>query len=318
VFHNLLYHHRQKSPNLTADNPASSRKSSGNRAETSSSAASSRESSHDDRRDSEGKAAGKLDSRLSKRKSRKLKDPAKDSKLKLFLKRSSEPFLDGVPLFASSSNNSSSQGTSAVAAAAAAASSHQTMIIEEFEPDVFRQLIEYIHTGCVTLQARTLLGLMNAADYYGLEELRRGCINFVTCCINVDTVCALLASAERYIQYKCTKSLVQRVLEFVDHHGNDVLSLGSFALLPEHVVRLILSREELKADELTKFMAALHWSQRYCDHAPASCDLRDVISNFYECIEFYKIPATILMRDVHPLGVVPDHVMMNALAFQVS
>ena len=33
-----------------------------------------------------------------------------------------------------------------------------TIIIEEFEPDVFRQLIEYIHTGCVLLQARTLLG----------------------------------------------------------------------------------------------------------------------------------------------------------------
>lgn len=35
---------------------------------------------------------------------------------------------------------------------------HQTLIIDEFEPDVFRQLIEYIHTGCVTLQPRTLLG----------------------------------------------------------------------------------------------------------------------------------------------------------------
>jgi len=32
------------------------------------------------------------------------------------------------------------------------------LIIEEFEPDVFRQLIEYIHTGYVTLQPRTLLG----------------------------------------------------------------------------------------------------------------------------------------------------------------
>ena len=31
-------------------------------------------------------------------------------------------------------------------------------VFEEFEPDVFRQLIEYIHTGCVTLQPRTLLG----------------------------------------------------------------------------------------------------------------------------------------------------------------
>jgi len=105
---------------------------------------------------------------------------------------------------------------------------HQTLIIEEFEPDVFRQLIEYVHTGYVTLQPRTLLGkdggfkvkspkldyrrfllgrfcvgVMNAADYYGLDELRKACVGFVTCCINVDTVCALLASAERYIQYKC-------------------------------------------------------------------------------------------------------------------
>lgn len=151
---------------------------------------------------------------------------------------------------------------------------------------MFRQLIEYIHTGCVTLQPRTLLGkpsvlsvasvgncldeqkknfltmnllagVMNAADYYGLEELRRACAGFVQCCINVDTVCALLASAERYIQYKCTKSLVQKVLEFVDEHGNEVLNLGSFTLLPQHVVRLILAREELRADEFTKFQAAL-------------------------------------------------------------
>ncbi|XP_075230184.1 serine-enriched protein-like isoform X2 [Lycorma delicatula] len=39
-----------------------------------------------------------------------------------------------------------------------ASNQHFTLIIEEFEPDVFRQLIEYIHTGCVTLQPRTLLG----------------------------------------------------------------------------------------------------------------------------------------------------------------
>ena len=56
-----------------------------------------------------------------------------------------------------------------------------------------------------------MTGVMNAADYYGLEELRKSCVGFVQCCINVDTVCALLATAERYIQYKCTKSLVQKV-----------------------------------------------------------------------------------------------------------
>ena len=54
-------------------------------------------------------------------------------------------------------------------------------------------------------------GVMNAADYYGLEELKRACSGFIQCCVTVDTVCALLATAERYIQYKCTKYLVQKV-----------------------------------------------------------------------------------------------------------
>ena len=43
-----------------------------------------------------------------------------------------------------------------------------------------------------------------------------------------------------------------QVLDFVDEHGNEVLNLGSFALLPQHVVRLILARD-LKADEFSKF-----------------------------------------------------------------
>ena len=158
---------------------------------------------------------------------------------------------------------------------------HQTLIIEEFEPDVFRQLIEYIHTGQVCLQPRTLLGVMNASDYYGLEELRRACSGFVQCCITVDTVCALLSSAERYIQYKCTKSLVQKVLEFVDEHGNEVLNLGSFTLLPQHVVRLILTRDELQADEFTKFQAALMWSKKFCDTNPVSFFYSDIFSQHF-------------------------------------
>ncbi|XP_014294125.1 serine-enriched protein isoform X2 [Halyomorpha halys] len=231
---------------------------------------------------------------------RKRDAPPKENKLRMFLKRSSEPLLNLQNAAAQPSSNQ-----------------HHTLIIEEFEPDVFRQLIEYIHTGCVTLQPRTLLGVMNAADYYGLDELRRACAGFVQCCINVDTVCALLASAERYIQYKCTKSLVQKVLEFVDEHGNEVLNLGSFTLLPQHVVRLILAREELRADEFTKFQAALMWSKKYCDSNP-NIVLKDVIGNFLEYIQFHKIPANVLMREIHPLGIVPYSIIMNALAYQAD
>ncbi|KAJ8923361.1 hypothetical protein NQ315_001919 [Exocentrus adspersus] len=241
---------------------------------------------------------------------RKKEPPPRENKLRLFLKRSSEPLLN-------LQNASQQRGFTQQLAPIQEPTSqqHQTLIIEEFEPDVFRQLIEYIHTGCVTLQPRTLLGVMNAADYYGLDELRRACAGFVQCCINVDTVCALLASAERYIQYKCTKSLVQKVLEFVDEHGNEVLNLGSFTLLPQHVVRLILARDELQADEFTKFQAALMWGKKYCDSNP-STSIKDVIGNFLEYIQFHKIPANVLMREIHPLGLVPYSIIMNALAYQ--
>jgi hypothetical protein len=52
---------------------------------------------------------------------------------------------------------------------------------------------------------------------------------------------------------KMLSFLFMQVLEFVDEHGNEVLNMGSFALLPQHVVRLILAREDLKADEFSKF-----------------------------------------------------------------
>lgn len=63
--------------------------------------------------------------------------------------------------------------------------------------------------------------------------------------------------------------------------------------------------------------AAVHWSKRYCDTMPEA-ELREVMGNFLECIELYKIPAGVIMREVHPLGVVPDHVIMNALAYQAD
>ncbi|KAI8122049.1 Serine-enriched protein [Lucilia cuprina] len=244
---------------------------------------------------------------------RKRETSTKENKLRLFLKRSSEPLLNLQN--AAQQRSGFTQQLSPIPEPAG--QQHQTLIIEEFEPDVFRQLIEYIHTGCVTLQPRTLLGVMNAADYYGLEELRRACGGFVQCCINVDTVCALLSSAERYIQYKCTKSLVQKVLEFVDEHGNEVLNLGSFTLLPQHVVRLILAREELRADEFTKFQAALMWSKKYNDNNP-NIDMKEILGNFLEYIQFHKIPANVLMREIHPLGLVPYSIIMNALAYQLN
>ena len=58
------------------------------------------------------------------------------------------------------------------------------------------------------------------------------------------------------------------------------------------------------------------WSKKYCDNS--NLDLGEVISTFLEYIQFHKVPATILMKDIRPLGIVPDHIIMNALAYQAD
>ena len=97
----------------------------------------------------------------------KKKDPVKhESKLKAFIKRSSEPLLNMQNTQQMTKVRLNKYIRAIVLYVLVPVSYifqpqpqlHQTLIIEEFEPDVFRQLIEYIHTGCVTLQPRTLLG----------------------------------------------------------------------------------------------------------------------------------------------------------------
>ena len=81
------------------------------------------------------------------------------------------------------------------------------------------------------------------------------------------------------------------------------------------MVRLILAREELRADEFSKFQAALMWSKKYCDSTNG--DIADTLGSFLEFINFHMIPANVLMKEIHPLGLVPYHIIMNALAYQV-
>lgn len=53
----------------------------------------------------------------------------------------------------------SAVGTAMITNTSTIVTSPTVIIIEEFDADVFRQLVEYVHTGCVILQPRTLLGM---------------------------------------------------------------------------------------------------------------------------------------------------------------
>jgi hypothetical protein len=58
------------------------------------------------------------------------------------------------------------------------------------------------------------------------------------------------------------------------------------------------------------------WSKKFCD-STSSSKLSEVLGGFLGFIHFHMIPANVLMKEIHPLGIVPYHIIMNALAYQV-
>jgi speckle-type POZ protein len=91
--------------------------------------------------------------------------------------------------------------------------------IEDMEVEVFRTLLHFVYTDTVpelgqkgeqaTLMAQHLL---EAADRYGLERLKRICVEKVSTDISVDTVATTLALAEQHgcseLKSKCMKFIV--------------------------------------------------------------------------------------------------------------
>lgn len=195
-----------------------------------------------------------------------------------------------------------------------------TVVVDEFDFDIFKRVLEYAHTGCITIQARTLLGLVNAADHFQMPDLVEACMSFLNEAISPDNVCSMLSHAEKYTRYFQTDSArlaMHKILEFVDQHAEEVLGLRCLSTVPKQVMMLVLDRDESSAAEFVKFEAALRWCKLHQSNHP-NIPLKTIFEPFARLIEFHRIPASDLMQCVKPSGVVEERVIVNALAYQAD
>ena len=111
---------------------------------------------------------------------------------------------------------------------------------------------------------------MNAADHYGLDDLRQAAFEHAHSCVTLDNVCPLLATSERYIHYKSTKMFMQKLLDYVDAQAEHILLLSDFVHLSLRVVELIMCRPTLAVAELDKWRALQRWAAHAARIAPSS------------------------------------------------
>lgn len=207
-----------------------------------------------------------------------------------------------VPLKMSSKKNSASRTEQA------------TLVIPvtAFELDVFKRVILYLHSGSVNVDVSSVIGVMTAADVYGIFNLRKACLQLAARFITVKTVLQLLASSEPYMGFRCTTSLLNKILEFIAARADDILVQPDFEHLPKSAVKAVLFRPDLQTSEERKWDAAVQWSRQYCNLKEISV-FRETIGTFVPHIDFVKISWSKLNREILPLHILPEEELSRVM-----
>ncbi|XP_072019032.1 BTB/POZ domain-containing protein 19-like [Amphiura filiformis] len=129
-------------------------------------------------------------------------------------------------------------------------------VMSETDPEVFVLLLEFIYTNCVTLHGKTAVDVLASAIEYGLDELRRLCIQYLVENLSMNTACEAIQAAVTYGQ----DDLKQKTLAFIEKHTKDVFKTRGFQELSEKSLCVVLQSNKLTLDELDVLAAVKDWA----------------------------------------------------------
>ncbi|XP_032073752.1 BTB/POZ domain-containing protein 19 [Thamnophis elegans] len=133
---------------------------------------------------------------------------------------------------------------------------HVPLILNHMQPEVFLTVIEYLYTNGVTLNNLTVLEVLTSSIEYGLNDLRKLCVEFIKDTLNVNQACEAFQAAVAYglldLQIYC--------LAFIENYTQEVTQTRGFLELSEQAMQIILQSDCLAIDEMKLIHAVREWA----------------------------------------------------------
>ncbi|XP_037916826.1 uncharacterized protein LOC119655154 isoform X4 [Hermetia illucens] len=194
--------------------------------------------------------------------------------------------------------------------------------IIEFDPETFRVLLDYLHTGTCPLTCVTIPGLLCAAEHYDLPELLQACFHHCKQFLRVEVVCPMLISLENYYwRYTSASELVNMILTFVESKAEALLDMPDFLTLSESMVQMIMARD-LQVPEVRKFDTMLAWAECKVDKMKANpnidvnLEFRCIMERLTRDLNLCKISPSELITVVLPTKSLRNERIMETLMIQ--
>nr|CAD7402073.1 unnamed protein product [Timema poppensis] len=184
--------------------------------------------------------------------------------------------------------------------------------IIEFDPDTFRILLDYLHTGSCPLTCANIPGLICAAEHYDLPELLQACFHHAKQFLRIEVVsrtlvchlrmvCCMLCSLENYYwRYTSASELVNMILAFVETRAHQLFQVTDFLTLSESMVQMIMCRN-LEVPEVRKFEAMLGWARhriktKTSSKMDAKVEFKCIMERLARDLKLYRISPQELIK----------------------
>ncbi|XP_054837952.1 BTB/POZ domain-containing protein 19 isoform X2 [Eublepharis macularius] len=130
------------------------------------------------------------------------------------------------------------------------------LLLSHVQPEVFLAVIEYLYTNSVSLNNVSALEVLASSIEYGLNDLRKLCVEFIKDSLSVEQACDALQAAVAYGQV----DLQMHCLAFIENCIREVVHTCGFLELSELAMQTILRSDCLAIDEVELIHAVQEWA----------------------------------------------------------
>ena len=161
------------------------------------------------------------------------------------------------------------------------------VIIEDCDKDSLLELLRYFYCDEVQLNTENVFGTLYLAKKYVVPHLEEQCVIFLEKNLDADNALDILPQAKLLGE----EQLEERCWDIIDCRSTQVLDSCSFCDVSRDLLKAVLERDTLWAEEIDIFKALLRWAHRECKRGELSVtpeNLRAVVGN---CLQLIRFPT---------------------------
>jgi len=138
-------------------------------------------------------------------------------------------------------------------------SNESEITLSDEEPEAFRNLLLFIYTDKVNVNATNVLDTLYTAKKYCVTYLEKACINYLETCLDPESAFFLLTKARMFNE----NELADNALEYIDVMPS-TFDTDGFLETTEDIICEILKRDTLNMPEIDLYKSIIKWSKEEC------------------------------------------------------